>query len=426
MGKRMMSQPVFMVPKKKRWERCSFRKGCVRECLPPDLADFNEIMKKRLSGQISYLLRKIRQGKKEFWKARNEYADELTLFLQGSAIPGGKEGGGKYCACGTAVPVLGLKLMQNFSLDEMREATRGMDLALPLHGAYSSSASPQPNGLNSHFAMLLARIAAIELDWKPDTLRVLEVEGGLGGARAVSRIATEPTTPFYIRNAFLDSLAAVANCVDFGADTPQILDREIALSISRFSTMEIVFAESECGMIPAAHTGKNAPRMPSEPDMGRIRQMSVAYFGEIFQAMVNFAGRIDSFMNFGTEDEYVRNPTLAEFYFNLRKTIIMIAGRENSNIPLAIGMCERKEGQIYGLGATREEKRGIAIENMDTAEQAIAKGAIAKLLEEGELDGECAGKLMSVLADNEGYPEEKIVELQRIAANVQLGSEAHN
>lgn len=415
MGRRRISQPVFLLPKNEELGRCSFRKGCARECVPPFFANFDDLMKKRLSDEISHWLKKIKNGKNEFWRDRNGYADELTSLLQGSTIPEGRIGDGKYCACGAAAPVLGLRLMQNFSTGEIKEASEGMDFTMPLDGAYSTSAGPQPTGLNSHFAMLLARIAANELDERLDTLRALEIEGGLGGGRAISLIATEPTTPFYVRNAFLDSLAAVANCVDFSANAPEVLDSKIALSISRFSTMEVVLCESECGMVPAAHTGKNAPPMPSKPDMGRIRQMCLAYMGEIFQAMMNMAGRIDALIHSGQETVRRENGALAEFYFNLRKTILMIAGRGNRNLGLAIEMCERKERELYGPAGSPEEKKAIARETMDADDQEVAKAAIAKMLWEGALDEECAGRLIGLLADGRNSRGEKMLELHGIA-----------
>ena len=56
------------------------------------------------------------------------------------------------------------------------------------------------------------------------------------------------------------SLAAVAACVDFNGTEPQILDEEIALSLSRFSTMEIVLGEEESSVVPAARTPSDARR----------------------------------------------------------------------------------------------------------------------------------------------------------------------
>ena len=423
MSRRRISQPVFLLPKNEELGRCSFRKGCTRECVPPNFANFDDLMRKRLSNEISHWLKKIKDGKGDFWKERNRSADELTLLLQGSVIPGVRIGDGKYCACGDAVPVLGLRLMQNFSIEEIRDASEGMDFSIPLVGAYAASASPQPTGLNSHFAMLLARIAANELDERRHTLRILEVEGGLGGARAISLIAAEPTTPFYIRNAFLDSLANVAGCVDFGADAPQIIDREIAFSISRFSTMEIVICETECGVVPAALTGKNTPPMPSEPDMGRMRQMCLAYSGEIFQVMMNIAGRIDALIHSGQGGECAKN-MLAGFYFNLRRTIWMIAGRGNRNLDLAIEMCERKERDLYGTASNPEERGRIALERMDTEDQAVAKAVVEKMLEEGVLDGECAERLIGLLANGRASRKKQILELHGIAAKAQSCSEA--
>lgn len=397
MANRRISQPVFLSPWKPHWEPCVFKKGCERECMHKKPPEFSDLVKKRLNREVAYWIKMLRENKGCCWEMRNDFATELTRLLEGSAVPiGNVVGNGEYFGCGKEKPGLGLRLMQAYKSEDVREATAGISLEVPLNGAYASSASSIPTGLNFPFSMFLARVAARGLGGDGWALKALETEGGLNGMRTLALMAAEPTVPFHIRESFIESLEKIANCASFETEE----SKKLAAAVSRFSTMEEVIGVYEGHVAAKTRYGKNAPEMPNWPDFAKARQMCMFAFNSIFQAMMNLSARIDAIFCCSDIAVLKNKNLIAGYCLNLEKAIYALAGRKGPNKGLFLHASEliKKKNEGVLAEAPRNEQE------LYIGEHILARQAVMEMKKEGSLDPERADALLGLLCKKE--PEE--------------------
>ena len=385
--KRRISQPVFLVPMKRK--ECAFRSSCIRECIEPARASFTDEIRAKLSLEIEYWLRSLNQlknpDKKEF-QEKSKYARRATWAMEGSVIPvGGEEGGGTNCLCGKAVPgTKSMKSMQAFTIEQMREVVDGMDFGLDLSGAYVSLKDGPVSGMHPDFAILLTRIANLNLPQDDSALKTLMMDGGLYGIRLISRMTAEPTVPHDARMSYVWAMDKLVSSAIFNSEKVEVINDYLALALSRFYTVEERINMIEGSPWSWVQTGHNLPTMGSKPNIPNLRQMISFSVSEFFQAIINMSARLGEIATSSKENMQQHQESAQSIYAGLKESIRLLAGKEQPNKRVLWEFCKRK---------TQEHQW----DELDSGEQAMAKYVLRKMWGNGELETDSVDALLEVL-----------------------------
>ncbi len=384
---RRISQPVFLVPMK--GKECAFRSSCIRDCVEPARASFTDEIRAKLGLEIEYWLRLLNRiknpDKKEFQK-KSKYAREASWTMEGSVIPvGGEKGGGSNCLCGKSLAGRNsMKAMQAFTIEQMKEVVDGMDFGLDLSGAYVSLEGGPVSGMHPDFAILLTRIANLNLPQDDSALKTLMMDGGLYGIRLISRMTAEPTVPHDARMSYIGAMNKLVSSASFETEDVEVINDYLALALSRFYAVEERIGMEEGSPWSWVQTEHNLPTMRSKPNIPNLRQMISFSVSESFQAIINMSARLGEIATSSKENMQQHQESAQSIYAGLKESIRLLAGKEQPNKRVLWEFCKRK---------TQEHQW----DELDSGEQAMAKYVLRKMWGNEELETDSVDALLEVL-----------------------------
>ncbi|MBD3397921.1 hypothetical protein GF412_02085 [Candidatus Micrarchaeota archaeon] len=398
-----ISRPILLSPKQE--GSCPFGSSCEKNCILEKELLPTESAKRNLKKRIGETLEKFDSIQEppfstEEYEKKESLAVELIFMLEGIAIPD-REGKIEHSSCGRREGTR--QKMQAMGNQELKELVGGISLEPDMAGTYQAlSKTSPPSGIHPTFALLLARISALQLPGSSQALEMLMEDGGTRGAEIISWMAAEPTIDEESRREYVAALQRMASCASFDGGEAEISkgDYRLAAALSRFLPMENITMHFPGTYDADIYRVDGLPGIPEKPELGRLRAMVMLSTEELLVALFGISQRMYELCSVPYEDFPEYSVRVQKMQKTLEKGIGFIAGKGAENKEMLATVCSRIEARMEGS----EEEPMLE-------EQGFVRYLTEKMLEEGKLDNDAAESLLMMLSPEEPEMQEQLVML---------------